>query len=45
MTITEVEDPVVILETSQGEIIIEFFYLDAPIHAKNFILLNDDIIY
>ena len=42
MTITEVEDPVVILETSQGEIIIEFFYLDAPIHAKNFILLTEN---
>ena len=34
------EDPLVILETTQGEIVIEFFYLDAPNHSENFILLS-----
>ena len=34
------EDPLVILETTQGEIVIEFFYLDAPNHTENFILLS-----
>ena len=33
-------DPLVVLETNQGEIIIEFFYLDAPKHSENFILLS-----
>jgi peptidyl-prolyl cis-trans isomerase B (cyclophilin B) len=37
-----VEDPLVILETTQGEIIIEFFHLDAPKHIENFILLTKD---
>jgi len=35
-----VDDPLVILETNQGEIIIEFFHLDAPNHSENFILLS-----
>ena len=34
------EDPVVILETTQGEIIIELFRLDAPNHSENFLLLS-----
>jgi len=34
------EDPLVILETTQGEIIIEFFSIDAPKHTENFILLS-----
>ena len=42
ITGTHIEDPVVILETTQGEIIIEFFHLDAPRHAENFILLSEN---
>ena len=34
-----IKDPIVILETTQGEIIIEFFQIDAPKHSENFILL------
>jgi len=34
------EDPLVILETNQGEIVIDFFDLDAPNHIENFILLS-----
>jgi len=34
------DDPVVILETTQGEIIIELFRLDAPNHSENFLLLS-----
>jgi peptidyl-prolyl cis-trans isomerase B (cyclophilin B) len=37
-TQTYIGDPVVVLETSQGEIIIELFHLDAPKHTENFIL-------
>ena len=37
-----VEDTIVILETTQGEIIIEFFHLDAPKHTENFILLSEN---
>ena len=33
-------DPLVVLETNQGEIVIEFFQLDAPKHTENFILLS-----
>ena len=33
-------DPVVVIETNQGEIVIEFFQLDAPKHTENFILLS-----
>ncbi|MGB1378101.1 MAG: peptidylprolyl isomerase, partial [Nitrosopumilus sp.] len=32
--------PVVVLETTQGEIIIELFKLDAPNHSENFLLLS-----
>jgi len=35
-----VEEPLVVLETNQGEIVIEFFQLDAPKHTENFILLS-----
>ena len=38
--ITSIDDPLVILETTQGEIIIEFFSIDAPKHTENFILLS-----
>ena len=31
------EDPVVVLETSLGDIVIELFPYDAPNHVKNFI--------
>ena len=35
-----VNDPLVIFETNQGEIVIEFFQLDALKHTENFILLS-----
>jgi len=38
---SHVADPVVVLDTSQGEIIIEFFHIDAPKHVENFILLSE----
>ena len=38
-SLTNIEDPLVILETTQGEIIIDFFPIDAPTHFENFILL------
>ena len=34
------EDPLVILETNKGEIVLEFFHLDAPEHAQNFLVLS-----
>ena len=34
------EDPLVIFETTQGEIVIELFDLDAPTHSQNFLLLS-----
>ena len=34
------EDPLVILETTQGELVIEFFHIDAPNHSENFLLLS-----
>jgi peptidyl-prolyl cis-trans isomerase B (cyclophilin B) len=34
------EDPVVVLETNQGDIVIEFFHIDAPEHIENFLLLS-----
>ena len=40
ITRTHIEDPLVILETTQGDIVIELFQLDAPNHKKNFILLS-----
>jgi peptidyl-prolyl cis-trans isomerase B (cyclophilin B) len=39
------EDTYVILETTQGEIVIEFFFLDAPDHVKNFLVLSKDGFY
>jgi len=36
----QIEEPIVVLDTNQGEIIIEFFQLDAPKHTENFILLS-----
>ena len=39
-TATYYADPLVILETNQGEIVIDFFDLDAPNHIENFILLS-----
>jgi len=41
VSITHIDDPVIVLETNQGDIIIEFFHLDAPNHVKNFILLSN----
>ena len=38
-------DPVVILETSSGEIVIEFFPNDAPKHVENFIILSQTGFY
>ena len=40
--LTSIEDPLVILETTQGEIIIDFFPFDAPKHFENFILLSNN---
>jgi len=34
-------DPLVVLETNQGDIVIEFFHLDAPKHIENFLLLSN----
>ena len=34
------QDPIVILETTQGEIVIELFKLDAPNHSENFLSLS-----
>ena len=42
MSTTHIDDPVVVLETNQGEIVIEFFHLDAPKHIENFILLSEN---
>ena len=38
-------DPVVILETSFGEIVISFFPYDAPEHVKNFVVLAKNGFY
>jgi len=42
ITRTHIQDPIVLLETTQGEIIIEFFHIDAPKHVENFILLTEN---
>jgi len=34
------EDPLVVLETTQGEIVIDLFRIDAPNHSENFLLLS-----
>ena len=39
------EDPLVVLETNQGDIVIEFFHFDAPKHVENFILLSESEYY
>ena len=39
-TVTNILDPVVILETNSGNITIEFFNNDAPNHVQNFIKLS-----
>ncbi len=41
----QTDDKLVILETSQGKIIIEFFPEDAPNHVKNFINLTESEFY
>jgi len=39
-TLTNIQDPVVILETNLGKIVIGFFPNDAPNHVQNFIKLS-----
>ena len=45
ITYTNYEDPLVVLDTTQGEIIIEFFHIDAPNHSENFLLLSQTGFY
>jgi len=40
-----IEDPVVILETNLGEIVIAFFPNDAPKHVENFLILSQTGFY
>ena len=44
-TFAESNDPVVVLETSSGNIVIEFFSVDAPNHTENFLKLTKDGVY
>jgi len=44
-TFAESNDPVVVLETSSGNIVIEFFSDDAPNHTENFLKLTKDGVY
>ena len=37
---SEILNPVIILETNQGKIVIELFYSDAPNHVNNFLMLS-----
>ncbi len=39
------DDKLVILETSQGQIVIEFFPEDAPNHVRNFMNLTESEFY
>ena len=39
------EDPLVILETTQGEIVIDLFQIDAPNHSENFLILSQTGFY
>ena len=39
------EDPVVVLETIHGNLVIEFFQDDAPNHVENFLKLSQDGVY
>ena len=43
--IAESDDPVVVLETESGDIVIEFFSEDAPNHVENFVTLSEDGVY
>ena len=43
--LAEPNDPVVVLETYSGDIVIEFFPNDAPNHVDNFLKLSKDGIY
>ena len=45
VNIINIIDPVVILETNLGEIVIEFFPNDAPKHVENFIKLSQSGFY
>jgi len=38
-------DPLVIFETTQGEIVIEFFFIDAQKHSENFVVLSKNGYY
>jgi peptidyl-prolyl cis-trans isomerase B (cyclophilin B) len=40
VTYTNFVDPLVVLETTQGEIVIDFFRIDAPKHSENFLVLS-----
>ena len=42
---TEVPDPVVVIDTELGQIVIEFFPDDAPMHVQNFITLAENGFY
>ncbi|MDH3610710.1 MAG: peptidylprolyl isomerase [Nitrosopumilus sp.] len=44
-TFAQSDDKLVILETSQGKIVIEFFPEDAPIHVENFMNLTESEFY
>ena len=44
-TFAESNDPVVVLETKSGDIVIEFFSDDAPNHTENFLKLTKDGVY
>jgi len=43
--LAEPNDPVIVLETAYGEIVIEFFSDDAPNHVDNFLKLTKDGVY
>jgi peptidyl-prolyl cis-trans isomerase B (cyclophilin B) len=45
ITHTTFIDPLVILETTQGEIVIEFFFIDAQKHSENFVVLSKNGYY
>ena len=45
LAFAEYEDTIVIIETQQGRLLIEFFPDDAPNHVKNFVTLAEDGFY
>lgn len=45
MSKDQLKEKVVVLETNSGQIVIEFFPQDAPIHVRNFINLTDSGFY